>query len=97
MARHSILTLAGCLLSLFAVSNAQTSTDCDPLKKSCPNDPALGTNATFNWRENSADSDVWKSTANAVDFTTHGGDFSVERSGDSSTLTSKFYIFFGSV
>lgn len=92
------LSLAAGLVSLLAVANAQTYTDCNPLKRdNCPADPALGTNATFNWKGTAADDDVWTADAGQVDFTPESGDFVINGQGDSVTLISKFYIFFGKV
>ena len=54
-----------CVLSLFVLpaAFAQTWTACNPLNTTnCPVDPALGTNATFNWNGTMADSKIWNAT-----------------------------------
>jgi len=89
MISRSIAALALGLGSLLSTANAQTYTDCDPTKRQCKSDPALGTNATFNFRETAADEAVWTRDAGYVDYTTHGGDFTIERQGDSVTIISK--------
>ena len=97
MAPLSTLALATGLFSLFSVASAQTSTKCNPLHEKCPSDPALGQNATFNWEEENANPEVWHALAGKVDFSSGGGDFIIHGQGDSVTLVSKFYLFFGQV
>lgn len=84
--------------ALFAsLAVAQTFTDCNPLNKTCPADPALGTSHTFNLTSNSL-GDTWNTTAGTVDYSNNqGGRFTIAKKGDSPTVKSDFYIFFGEV
>ncbi|EKG16816.1 Glycoside hydrolase family 16 [Macrophomina phaseolina MS6] len=84
--------------SLLPQALAQTWTSCNPLNQTdCPNNPALSTNATFHWNKTRTDSDLWNSTAGDVDFTTTGGEFTINGQGDSVSIMSNFFIFFGRV
>jgi hypothetical protein len=78
---------------------AQTFTSCNPMERTdCPADPALGTNTTFNWTGGvMADSKIWNTTAGKMDWQDDGAHFTIHGEGDSPTIQSKFYIFFGIV
>ncbi|RAQ99265.1 glycoside hydrolase family 16 protein [Stemphylium lycopersici] len=76
---------------------AQTTTDCDPTKKSCPADPALGTSYYSHDFTKGADDDNWKVTAGSIKYTDAGAEFTVNKRGDAPTIQSKWYMFFGSV
>lgn len=69
---HS-LALLGAAASLVPQVLAQTWTTCNPLNQTgCPDNAALGTNATFHWNKTRTDDDLWNSTAGTIDFTTTG-------------------------
>ena len=86
------------LLSVVSFAAAQTWTSCNPLNTTnCPNDPALGTNATFNFAAQPADSVIWNTTAGPMTYGGKGAQFTIHESGDSPTIQSTFYIFFGQV
>lgn len=78
---------------------AQTYTNCNPLNSTvCPADIALGTSATFNFTGyKSADIQIWNSTSGTVNYQNDGGEFTINEKGDSPTIQSNFYIFFGRV
>ncbi|KAL1302012.1 hypothetical protein AAFC00_002462 [Neodothiora populina] len=78
---------------------AQTFTSCNPLNSTdCPSDVALGTSHTWNWTSgDAANSKVWNTTAGAIDWTEQGAAFTIKGKGDSPTLQSNFYIFFGQI
>ena len=85
-------------LLLASTALAQTFTACNPLNSTgCPADQALGTTATFNWTSSSADSAIWNTTAGSVNFGEDGAEFTIKQRGDSPTIQSMFYIFFGRV
>ena len=86
------------LLSALAPVAAQTTTSCNPLNSTCSADAALGTtfNQTYN-QGSSLDSRLWNSTAMPVSFGDNGAEFQIVKSGDSVTLQTNFYIFFGRV
>ncbi|KAF1944710.1 hypothetical protein EJ02DRAFT_452304 [Clathrospora elynae] len=84
---------------LMTVANAQTHTACNPLNTTgCPDMQALGGNATFNWNKTGIPSDdkVWKKqNQGKIDWSEKGATWTVERSGDSPTAQSVFYMLFG--
>ncbi|KAB8527817.1 hypothetical protein FH972_025468 [Carpinus fangiana] len=84
--------------SLFvALASAQTWTACNPMNGTCPPNPALGTSHTFNLTDKPAGK-VWNATAGSVDYSQpSGGQFTINQKGDSPTIQSEFYIFFGEV
>ncbi|KAG4030026.1 hypothetical protein MFRU_013g00500 [Monilinia fructicola] len=93
----SLLLLTGAtILSPFLVQ-AQTFTDCNPLNKTCPNDPALGTNHTFVFNTSSTVTDYFNITAGSLTYGDNGAEFTINKQGESPTIQSKFYIFFGQV
>lgn len=97
MFRNTLLPLA-----LFAASAfAQTSTDCNPLNATCPEDPALGTtfSTQFNKSMEEFDPTYWNVTAGTslVSFGENGAEMPIHKDGDLVTVKSNFYIFWGTV
>ena len=92
-------SIALCATLLAGTAFAQTYTDCNPLNSTnCPSDTALGTSATFNFTNYaSADSQIWNATSGTVNYQQDGGEFTISQRGDSPTIQSNFYIFFGRV
>ena len=91
---------ARCMLLAGLVSStlAQTFSDCNPLDKTgCPDAPALGGNATYNFNTSRADTSVWNETAGKVKYTTHAGEFTINGQGDSVTISTQYFLFFGRV
>ena len=75
---------------------AQVTTSCNPLDKAdCPADPALGT--THTWTFNTTPSaDVWEQTVLGTTFDSDNyATFEMAQKGQSPTLRSTFYFFFG--
>ncbi|KAI1077440.1 glycoside hydrolase family 16 protein [Whalleya microplaca] len=92
-----LLARAFALVSSFLVSPvaAQLSTSCNPLNGSCPADPALGTTYTVDF-STAPPSDVWNTTAGKIEYDSkNGAAFTIHERGESPTLTSNFYFFFG--
>ncbi|KAH6643189.1 concanavalin A-like lectin/glucanase domain-containing protein [Boeremia exigua] len=92
------------LASVIPTSWAQTHTACNPLNTTgCPNMQALGSNATFYWNKTGipTGSKVWeKQNQGVIDWSQDAGGegaatFTIERSGDSPMVQSKFYMLFG--
>lgn len=83
--------------ALLTPSLAQTWTACDPMNGTCPADPALGTNHTFHFNTSSAVTNTFNITAGALEYGADGAEFTIAKRGDSPTIQSDFYIFFGSV
>ncbi|KAF7859631.1 hypothetical protein EAF04_008710 [Stromatinia cepivora] len=93
----SLLLIAGAtILSPFLVE-AQTWTTCNPLNQTCPNDPALGTNHTFYFNTSSTVTDYYNITAGTLAYGNDGAEFTIAKQGQSPTIQSKFFIFFGQV
>lgn len=96
---YRFLALPVALLATYAA--AQTSTDCDPTKTTCPDDAALGTtfNTTFDASMSDFDPDFFSYMAGVglVSFTDNGAEMTIAKQGDSVTIQTEFYIMFGSV
>ncbi|KAJ9296830.1 CAZyme family GH16 [Paecilomyces variotii] len=92
----TFLFLLGLLATSIHSVSAQTWTSCNPLNVTCPPDPALGTNATFNFTS-SLDDKIWNITNGAIDYTSQGAEFSIAKRLQSPTVQSNFYIFGGIV
>jgi hypothetical protein len=77
---------------------AQTSTLCDPTKKTCPDNTGLASSTyTHDFTTSGADDDAWKVTAGDVKYTSAGAEFTVSKSGDHPTIQSNWYLLFGRV
>jgi hypothetical protein len=86
------------LLSLLTTTLAQTFTDCDPTKKTCPPNQGLGvSNYTIDFTKNMMSDKVWNTTAGTIDYGTAGSEFTINARGDAPTVKTRFYIFFGQV
>ncbi|CCC14042.1 unnamed protein product [Sordaria macrospora k-hell] len=85
--------VASAIALLASSALAQVTTDCQPLNKTCPPDPALGMD--YSWTFNSTPKAwAWETTVGTVDFDNdNGAAFTINKQGDSPTLRSKFYFF----
>lgn len=92
----SFLTSAIALLAALPNAFAQVSTDCNPLNTTdCPPDPAFGTDFNFQFNKTPADG-TWDTTAGDVLYTPNfGAKFQINKQGDSPTIRSSFYVFWG--
>lgn len=77
---------------------AQTFTECNPLNKTCPADPALGTEHTW-WFNSSTklDSTIWNMSTGSLTYSNDAAEFTISKVNESTLLQSNFYIFFGVV
>jgi len=75
----------------------QTSTLCNPLNATCPNDPAFGMSHNFVFNTSSTVTTSFNITAGTLNYTEDGAAFTVAKRWDSPTIQSKFNIMFGSV
>ena len=96
MARFAIVAL-GWLHAFFVPASAQTFTSCNPLNKTCPANPALGTSNTWDLTNATLDSNTWNISDGTVSYKNDQGTFTINTKQDSPTAISNFYIFFGSV
>ncbi|KKZ66887.1 hypothetical protein EMCG_07383 [[Emmonsia] crescens] len=85
------LAIAFCHFSLVL---SQTYTKCDPLKKSCPPNPALGKSVEFDLTKGPLKD--WTPTKD-IKYDGNGGSFTVEKDGLKAEIKSNFYIMFGKV
>lgn len=83
-------------VALLGLATAQTSTDCNPLKSTtCKANPAFSTDHLFNFTE-APNGQIWETTAGKVTYDAeHGATFTINKQGDSPTIRTKFYFFFG--
>lgn len=92
---RNLFTIAA-LAALAGSAAAQTFTDCNPLNKTCPADPALGTEHTW-WFNSTLDSTIWNMSTGSISYTSDAAEFTISAEGESTLLQSNFYIFFGVV
>ncbi|KAM3497743.1 hypothetical protein MY10362_008913 [Beauveria mimosiformis] len=88
---------ASVALAAALTASAQTSTVCNPLEKSCPADPAVGSkgiSCDFTQGECSAFEPV---AGKAVTYDSHGAVCAMDAGRQAPTICSKEYIFFGRV
>ncbi|CAI7573289.1 unnamed protein product [Penicillium viridicatum] len=83
-------------LALAATTAAQTTTSCNPTKKTCPADTGLN-KYRLSTDFTSGSLGRWNTTAGTVTTTDLGAKFTVSEQGDAPTIESEFYIFFGHV
>ena len=92
--RKTWLSAVVALSTVISVS-AQVHTDCNPMEKDCPADPAFGTEYYFNFNA-SPPTGTWESLAGEVKYDANqGAAFTINKKGESPTLRTKFYFFFG--
>lgn len=93
------VSVAALVAGFASLTAAQTHTDCNPLNRTgCPDMEALGGNVTFNWNKTGIPNDdkIWKMpNQGKIDWVEKGATFTIERSGDSPTANSVFYMLFG--
>lgn len=87
------------LLSLLTTTFAQTFTSCNPLERSdCPDMTALGVaNYSIDFTQSIMSDTVWNVTAGSINYDDPGAEFTINARGDSPTVQTNFYIFFGQV
>ena len=95
---RSFLASAVALLAALPSAFAQVSTDCNPLNTTnCPPDPAFGMDFNFHFNQTPA-KDTWDTTAGEVPYTPNfGAKFQINKQGDSPTIRTNFYIFWGRI
>jgi len=93
----SIQPAAVALLAATLVRHAvaQVTTPCFPMNKTCPADPALGMDMTFNFNV-TPKFEVWETQVGPVTWdNTNGAGLRISKQGDSPTIRTKFYYFWG--
>ncbi|TGJ83518.1 hypothetical protein E0Z10_g5229 [Xylaria hypoxylon] len=93
-----LLSAAAVALAATQLVSAQTYTECDPRKKSCPADPALGKENTvvvdFTQGKNSF---FTAADGTTITYGSKGAEFSMKKETEAPTVTSAKYIFFGKI
>ncbi|KAG6007355.1 hypothetical protein E4U21_006059 [Claviceps maximensis] len=81
--------------AMLALATAQVHSDCNPTERVCPPNPAFGTQHLFQFNS-TPDSALWETTAGIVNYDAkNGAAFTIAKQGDSPTIRTKFYFFFG--
>lgn len=84
-------------LAATQLASAQTFTECNPMEKTCPDDPALGKTVTVDFTKGK--NDVFQN-ADGTTISYDGGKgavFTINKETDAPTILSNDYIFFGKV
>ncbi|OBT64610.1 hypothetical protein VE03_06359 [Pseudogymnoascus sp. 23342-1-I1] len=87
---------AAALLAVAQLVAAQTSTDCQPLEKTCPDDTALGTTKTIDFTAGKS-SEFTTLAGTTVEYNSEGIVFDITNEKQAPTIESNWYFFFGSV
>lgn len=82
---------------LAALASAQTFTDCNPMEKTCPNDPAMPQTWETDFTAGKDAIKGWKQTAGDLTYGPEGAEFTVAKKGDAPTIGSEGYLHFGYV
>lgn len=80
-----------------AIATAQTFTDCNPMEKECPNDPAIAATFETNFKGGKDAVKGWKQTAGTLNYVAEGAEFTVAKKGDAPTIQTEGYLHFGFV
>lgn len=81
--------------ALAALVSAQTFTDCNPMEKTCPNDPAIAETFETNFKAGKDAVKGWKQTAGTLNYGASGAEFTVAKKGDAPTIQTEGYLHFG--
>ncbi|KAI8628434.1 concanavalin A-like lectin/glucanase domain-containing protein [Xylariaceae sp. FL1651] len=93
-----LLSATAVALAATQLVSAQTFTACDPRKKSCPPDPALGKENTMTIDFTKGKSDFFKEAdGTTIDYSSKGAGFTINKETDAPTVTSNKYLFFGKI
>lgn len=90
---------ATALAAALPLALAQTSTDCDPTKKSCPSDVGLSSSTySADFSSGSSSNASWSAAAyTTIDYTSDGAVFSIANANQAPTIQTDFYFLFGRV
>ncbi|KAL4880950.1 concanavalin A-like lectin/glucanase domain-containing protein [Aspergillus karnatakaensis] len=84
------------LASVLSLAAAQTWTDCNPLEKTCKPNPGLNSKIfTSDFTQGDSALDGWINVNGALNFGPDGAEFTVAKRGDSPTIETDFFFFFG--
>lgn len=83
--------------ALVAITSAQIVTDCNPMKKTCPNNPAIPKNWDTDFTIGEDAMKGWKQTAGSLTYSSEGAEFIIAQKEDSPTIGSSAYFHYGYV
>lgn len=83
--------------ALATLATAQTFTDCNPMEKECPNDPAMPATFETDFKAGKDAVKGWKQTAGSLTYGAGGAEFTVAKKGDAPTIQSEGFLHFGYV
>ncbi|KAL3448652.1 concanavalin A-like lectin/glucanase domain-containing protein [Aspergillus insuetus] len=90
------LKYAAALASVLPFTVAQTWTDCSPLEKTCPPNPGLNSKTwTSDFTQGESALKDWINVNGKLNFGPDGAEFTVAKKGDSPTIETDFFFFFG--
>ncbi|KAK3675571.1 copper resistance protein [Recurvomyces mirabilis] len=97
--RFSRSQAAVVLASVAATAKAQTSTACDPTKKTCPADTGLNSKTYYaDFTQGSSANASWSGAAyTVINYGKQGAEFSISKGTEAPTIQTDFYFFFGRV
>ncbi|KAI1800276.1 glycoside hydrolase family 16 protein [Daldinia bambusicola] len=91
-----LLSTTAVVLAATQLVSAQTHTDCDPTKKKCPADPALGTTVTVDFTK--GENSLFKAAdGTTLSYDKNGAVFTINKETEAPTITSTKYVFFGKI
>lgn len=83
--------------AFIALASAQTFTECNPMEKECPNNPAMAASFDTEFKAGVESVKGWKQTAGTLKYGEDGAEFTIAAKGDSPTIQSEGYLHFGYV
>ncbi|KAJ5998088.1 hypothetical protein N7499_005532 [Penicillium canescens] len=93
----SIMKLVAAALAVAPLAAAQTYSNCNPTKKTCPANPgSTESDLKFDFTQSSG-LDKWTTTAGQVNTGSNGAEFTVNKKGDAPTIQTDFYFFYGEI
>lgn len=94
---HSKLISAAALVALAKLASAQTHTDCNPMKSSCPEREAFGGSVIDADFTKGKSPFFYEFAGTTIDYTKDGALFTINKETDAPTVGSHKYLFFGKV
>ncbi|KAI9370984.1 concanavalin A-like lectin/glucanase domain-containing protein [Aspergillus egyptiacus] len=87
---------AAALVSVLPFTVAQTWTDCSALEKTCPPNPGLNSKTfSSDFTQGKSALDGWLKVNGDLTYGPDGAEFTVSKQGDSPTIETDFFFFFG--
>jgi len=94
---HSTILSAALVAAVMNGAFAQTFTDCNPMDKTCPADPALGKTVTIDFTKGASDQFTLAEGTSLEYDPTNGAQFKMSTELQAPTISSNWYIMFGKV